>query len=160
MGMSEETSITDTREITKNLIIGKLLEGKSKAETARILGISRQTIYNYLNDTNAMQIINAELEGLKSQHIDTINEWITSDDNALKRAALQERGKLVLKLEDKTKPSLKQSLNVTLNVDVDAMQQREKLWTESISMLPPTCREQFFHNVDELKNKWGWKTES
>ena len=148
-----ETQV-DTRDATKNRIIEHLLEGKSKTQVARDLGISRQTVYNYLRDTDAMQIINAELEGLKSEHIDTINKWLQSEDPVLQRAALQERGKLVLKLTDKQSPDLKQNLNI--NIDLTKYQRSEQLHNEAIARLPPHMRQQYITNIKTIQEEWGW----
>jgi len=143
--------------LTKRIITG-LLDGKPKSTIAKELGITRQTVYNYLKDSDTRDILLAELEGIKAQHLEKLNEMADSEDPVLVRAAIQERGKLLLKLIDKTNPNLNQNQNINLNINIDLLEQFKQQTIETLNRLPPTTRQQFWNTYNQIQQEWKTPT--
>lgn len=115
-----------------------MIEGRSKTETARILGISRPTLYDWLKDPDVQKLIKQGQQDLiESGHNYLINRFklyldeldkvaLTSEDARTKNSALQYlidrvAGKVPTKIEttEKEKDSVTDDiLNQAIN-DID-----------------------------------------
>ena len=137
-GTLEGDPVIDIRERNNaQQIFKKLTENKTYTQIAREMGVSRPTLYAYLRNSNVQQLMIAEMEELRDQHMQNLQELTMSKNPQDKRFAHKEIGVMIRHMEDKVYPNLLQTRNLTITASVDTQKRDSHILTETLNRLPP-----------------------
>ena len=118
-------------------IFKKLAENKTYTQIAEEMGVSRPTLYAYLRNSNVQQLMVAEMEEQRDQHMTRLDSMYESKNPQDKRFALKERGVMIRHMEDKVYPNLLQTRNLTITASVDTQKRDSHILTETLNRLSP-----------------------
>ena len=129
----------------------------SNENLAQRLEISIPTLYTIIKGEHAQELLRRELYHRKQQ-LDTRLEtlWNPTDGKpnpANQRLAIKIQADIVKALADKIYPTKTETLNLNVNLDLNKLQQTQQLFDEALAMLPPTTRQQFRQNIQQLKQQ-------
>lgn len=142
--VEKPSEISLRNQVRAKHIAQGLVDGKTYTQIAKELGISRNTLYAVMGKHEVRELMTLEIRELETRLQDWITELHESPNSANKRHATSELGKIVKHVQDKLYPSLFRSENITVNIDLTELQQREHRFTKALNNIPPTCREAFW----------------
>lgn len=151
--MSENITATLKDQITAKTVTQGLMDGKNLTEIAEGLGITREGLYLRMSKQGTQELMTIEVRELETKLQDWIQELHQSQSRADKRHAVTELGKIVKHVQDKLYPSIFRHETININVDLTELQQRENIFIETVSRLPPTHRDLFWKTHTQIKQE-------
>jgi len=156
-GMEEPqtgTEISLKNQVYATKIAQGLIDGKTYTQIAKDLTMSRNTLYAIMDKKEVQELMTREVRELET----TLQTWImelhSSENSANKRHAITELGKIVKHVQDKVYPSLFRTETVNINVDLERMQTRQHILTETLNRLPPSIRTTFWDTYNQVTSEY------
>lgn len=144
------------KEVLKHRIKEKMLQyplRKTKTQIAKELEISRPTLNKYLKEIDYKELLEIEIEALKEELMPMLLEMLRDPDGKLTKGGADNIMKLILKLEDKSRPDLNQNQNININIDLTRLQLEQEIHDVTVSRLPPNHRQIFLETEKQVRKE-------
>jgi len=154
-----ETQITEDHPITATelrnqsyitKILGLVAQGTTVTDIAKHFGKSRTWVYQIMQQQGTQDLMKAEGAELKTHLLELLTQLEESPSPQDKRTAAVELGKMQRHIEDKTTPTLSQTTNLNITLDLNKLQTELHQHNETLRNLPPTIRQAYWDTYNKL----------
>jgi len=107
------------------------------------MGVSRPTLYAYLRNSDIRQLMIAEMEELRTFHMQNLIELLESKNPLDRRFSLKEQGVMIRHMEDKVFPKLLETRSLNITAKIDTQQRDRRIFSETLRRIPPELNRLF-----------------